>query len=102
MGPTVVMNSPAGTSALRAFSCGDRIRNREDVLERRVPSGPVADKHDVVVRVDNAGNDRLPHQIDRLTLSRRDVIADCGEAAVADQHLRDDAVDPCPSCESCR
>ena len=58
------MNSPRGTLRAARLQRRDRVGNREDVLERRVPPGPVADQHDVVVRVDDAGDDRSSPEVD--------------------------------------
>src|SRR5262249_23998429 len=72
----------------------NRVGNREDVFERRVPSGPVADEDDVIVRIDNPWDNRLAHKVDPLDIGclAEDVIAHCREAAVADQGLRHDTV----------
>ena len=77
-----------------SFQRGDRVRNCEDVLERSVPSGPVADENDVVMGIDDSRDNRLPHQVHGSDIASPggDVVADCSEAAVADQRLRDDAV----------
>ena len=71
----------------------DRIGNREDVLERRVPPGPVADEHDVIVRVDEAGNDRPAFEVHdgESSAAPNDVVADGGKAAVPNEDLGDDA-----------
>ena len=53
-----MMNSSRGTSAAARLQFRNRIGNREDVLERRVPSRTVANQDNVVVRIDDAGNDR--------------------------------------------
>ena len=58
-----------------------------------MPSGPVPDQHDVVMRVDQAGNHGLSLQVDAPDASRHgDVVAHSGEAAVLDQRLRDHAI----------
>jgi len=64
------------------------VGNREHVLQGRMPSGPVADEHDVVVRVDETGNDRLALQIDAPDAARLrgHAVADRGEPAIANQH----------------
>ena len=98
------MNSPAGTPVRARLQRRDRVGNREDVLERRVPPGPVADEDDVVVGVDDAGDDGPAAKVHdaQTAAAPDDVVADGGKAAVADQHLRDDAARARPSCGSGR
>src|SRR5439155_15450409 len=67
------------------------VGDREHVLERRVPSGPVADEDDVVVGVDDAGDDGLAFEVNTPRSAGGHVVADGGEAAALDQQLRHDA-----------
>jgi hypothetical protein len=55
-----------------------------------VPSGPVPDKDDVIVGIDDAGNDGSAFEVHnrQSATAPNDVIADCRNPAVADEHLR--------------
>ena len=92
IGPTRGDELTRGNARRTCLQGSDRIGNREDVLERRVPSGPVADEDDVVVRVDDAGNDGPAFEVhDRQTAAApNNVVADRGNPAVADENLRHD------------
>ena len=59
-----------------------------------MPARPVSDEDDVVVRVDNAGNYRLPLEVNAPDITSRhgDVVTHGGEAAVLDQQLRDNPI----------
>jgi len=72
----------------------DRVWNREDVFERRVPSGPIADEHNVVVGIDDAGDHGFPLQVKTPHVCSLDgeVVTHSSETAVLDQCLRGDAV----------
>ena len=59
IGPTVRDELACRNVVGARFQRRDRVGNREDVLERRVPAGPVADEDDVVVGVDDSGDHRL-------------------------------------------
>ena len=66
----------------------DHVGDREDVLERDVPAGPVADEDDVVVRVDDPRDHRAPLQVQHLVGRMPvDAVADLEEAAILDQDL---------------
>ena len=63
IGPMVVdelVDGHAGRVQLRDVRAvfGERLRDHEDVLHADVPTRPVADEHDVVVRVDDARGSR--------------------------------------------
>jgi hypothetical protein len=62
------------------------------VLERRVPSGPVADEDDVIVGVDDAGNDGPAFEVhDRQAAAApNNVVANRDNPAVANENLRHD------------
>src|SRR5262245_25159000 len=62
------------------------------MLERCVPPGPVADQDDVVVGIDDAGNDGSAFEVANRqpAAASNDVVADRGDPAIADENLRDD------------
>ncbi len=66
------------------------------VLERRVMAGPVPHQDDVVVVVDDPGDDGAPLEVDRLGVpavaATVPALADGGEPAVLDEHGRDHPV----------
>ena len=91
IGPTVVTNSPARNVRRTRLQRRDRFGNREDVFERRVPAGPVADEDDVVVGVDDAGNDGPALEVDPLRAAAPDAVAGLREAPAPSRAPRDDA-----------
>src|SRR6185295_2822427 len=80
-----------GTAGLQ---CRNRVGDGEDVFERRAPAGTVSDKDNVVVRVNDAWDDGFPLEIDSPDVGtlRHNAVADGNKSAIANQHLRDNAV----------
>jgi hypothetical protein len=85
------MNAPAGTFCARARRDGLDVGNRRRVLERRVVAGADAEQDDVIVVVDEPGDDRASVQVDGACAGAEALPAAARahrrEAPVLDRHL---------------
>jgi hypothetical protein len=79
--------------AVRAQGAG-LVGDGRRALDRRVVAGPVGQAHDVVVRLDHAGDHGAPAEVDHVgaRVARDGVVADGRELAVLHGDRRDDAV----------
>ena len=85
------MNPPAGTPFARALMHGLDLGDRGCAFERCVISGPNTEQDDVVVVVDEPGNDRAAAQVDLPRAGTETLIAaltDSRESTVLNRHLR--------------
>jgi len=70
-----------------------RVGNRKDMFEWRMPAGSIADKNNVIVRIDDAGDHRLPLQVHGPNVGRRGgCIPHFSKSAIANDNLGNDAV----------